>query len=108
MATLLRAWGATVVCAYDGDALLHALSERRPDAVITDRNLGGTADGFTVLKQLETYWGGTLPSLILTGDYNVSDQEQANSTGRRVLHKPVWAETLLAALQFEISRSAQM
>jgi two-component system, sensor histidine kinase len=108
MATLLRAWGATVVCASDGDALLHALSERRPDAVITDRNLGGTADGFTVLKQLETYWGGTLPSLVLTGDYNVSDQEQANSTGRRVLHKPVWAETLLAALQFEISRSAQM
>jgi two-component system, sensor histidine kinase len=107
MATLLRSLGATAVCAPDGDALLQALSGRRPDAVITDRNLGGIADGFTVLAQLETYWGGPLPSLILTGDYNVSDQEQANRTGRRVLHKPVWAETLLAALRFEMSRSAQ-
>ena len=60
------------------------------------------------LTQMETYWGGTLPSLILNGDYNVSDQEQANRTGRRVLHKPVWAHTLLAALRFEIGRSAQM
>ena len=108
MASLLRAWGATAVCASDGDALIQALSERRPDAVIADRNLGGTVDGFTVLKQLETHWGGTLPSLIITGDYNVSDQEQANSTGRRVLQKPVWADTLLAALRFEISRSAQV
>jgi hypothetical protein len=29
-------------------------------------------------------------------------------TSCRVLHKPVWLDTLLAALQFEISRSAQM
>jgi DNA-binding response OmpR family regulator len=76
--------------------------------VITDHNLGGMADGFTVLKQLEAYWGGTLPSLILTGDHRVSDLERVNNAGRRVLHKPVWADTLLAALQFEISRSTQM
>jgi PAS domain S-box-containing protein len=107
MADLLRSWGATAVCASDGDALLQALSGRRPDAVITDHNLGGMADGFTVLKQLEAYWGGTLPSLVLTGDHRVSDLERVKNAGRRVLHKPVWADTLLAALQFEISRSTQ-
>jgi hypothetical protein len=45
------------------------------------------------------------PTVKQKRNYNVSDQEQANSTGRRVLHKPVWADTLLAALRFEISRS---
>jgi hypothetical protein len=60
-----------------------------------------------VLTKLETYWGGTLPSLVLTGDCKVSDQEQANSAGRRVLYKPVWADTLLADLRLEIGRSAQ-
>jgi PAS domain S-box-containing protein len=105
IANLLKSCGAIAVCAADGDALLQALSGRRPDAVITDRNLGPTADGFTALTQLETHWGGALPSLILTGEYKVGDQEQANRTGRRVLHKPVWADTLLAALQFEIGRS---
>ena len=105
---MLKSWGATAVCALDGDALLQALSGRRPDAIIAHHNLGGPADGFMVLKQLEAHWGGTLPALILTGDYNVSQLKQANSAGRRVLHKPVWAETLLTALLFEISRSAQM
>jgi two-component system, sensor histidine kinase len=102
LASLLRAWGASTVCASDGDELLRELSGRRPDAVIADRNLGKSVDGFTVLNQLEAHWGGTLPSLILTGDYDVNDLERANSAGRRILHKPVWADSLLKALCFEI------
>ena len=108
LASLLRAWGATAVCARDGDELLRALSGRRPDAVIADRNLGGGEDGFVVLNRLEERLGGTLPSLIFTGEYNVNDQQRANDAGRRVLHKPVRAEALLAALRFELSRSAQL
>jgi len=102
LASLLRAWGAFTVCASDGDELLHALAGRKPDAVIADRNLGKSIDGFTVLNQLEVHWGGAVPSLILTGDYDVNDLERANRDGRRILQKPVWAESLLDALRFEI------
>ncbi len=70
--------------------------------MIADRNLGMSIDGFTTLNQLEAHWGGALPSLILTGDYDANDLERANSAGRRILHKPVWAESLLQALHFEI------
>jgi PAS domain S-box-containing protein len=108
LASLLKAWGATAVCASNGDELLRVLSGRRPDAVIADRNLGTAVDGFMTLNQLEAVLGGTLPSLILTGDHAAGDQDRANSAGRRVLHKPVWDHTLLAALRFELSRSGQM
>jgi PAS domain S-box-containing protein len=102
LARLIRSWGASAVCASDGDELLHALGGRKPDIVIADRNLGKSIDGFTTLNQLEAHWGGALPSLILTGDYDANDLERANSAGRRILHKPVWAESLLQALHFEI------
>jgi DNA-binding response OmpR family regulator len=105
MAALLRAWGASVVCASGGDELLRALSGRKPDAVIADRNLGRGGDGFVVLNGLEKQLGGALPSLILTGEYDLRGQEQANSAGRRILHKPVKGDALLAALCFELSRS---
>jgi DNA-binding response OmpR family regulator len=107
MATLLRAWGAITVCASSGDELLRALSGRKPDAVIADRNLGRGGDGFVVLSDLEKQLGGALPSLILTGEYDLRGQQQANSAGRRILHKPVWGDALLAALCFELSRSGQ-
>src|SRR5262249_37430453 len=61
LASLLRAWGAFTVCASDGDELLHALAGRKPDAVIAERNLGKSIDGFTVLNQLEVHWGGAVP-----------------------------------------------
>jgi two-component system, sensor histidine kinase len=108
MSSLLQSWGATAVCAQDGDELLRALAGRRPDAVIADRNLGNGDDGFVVLNRLETQLGGGLPSIILTGDYDVNDQALANSAGRRVLHKPVWDDALLNALVFEISRSSEV
>jgi two-component system, sensor histidine kinase len=103
LSDLLRVWGATTVCASDSDELLRALAGRRPDAVVADRNLGNAIDGFEVLTQLESQLGGALPALILTGDYDVSDQTRANSAGRRVLHKPVGPDALLAALRSELA-----
>jgi CheY-like chemotaxis protein len=108
MSSLLRSWGATAVCAADGDELLRALSGRRPDAVIADRKLARGSDGFAVLDNLEAHLGGTLPSLILTGEYDIHGRQLANIGRRRVLRKPVWDDALLSALRFELSRSAQM
>jgi DNA-binding response OmpR family regulator len=108
MAKLLESWGARAVCAPDGDELLRVLSGSRPDLVIADRNLGSGGDGFVVLNVLEAQLGGTLPSVILTGDYDVNDQRQVNNSGRCVLHKPVWPDALLAALCFELNHSAQL
>lgn len=108
LARLMWTIGATPVTAPQDDELLNALKGRRPDLVIADRNLGGGRDGFEALNRLEKTLGGRLPSVILTGDYDVRDQEQANKSGRCVLHKPVWPAALEAALSFELSRSADV
>jgi DNA-binding response OmpR family regulator len=65
------------------------------------------AAGFAALSRLETALGGALPSLVLTGDYDVRDLERVNAAGRRVLHKPVWPAVLHAVLRFELSRSVE-
>jgi len=105
---LLQEWGATPVAASDDGALLRALAGRRPDAVIADRDLGEGGDGFAALNRLETTLGGPLPSLVLTGDYDVRDLERVNAAGRRVLHKPVWPAVLHAVLRFELSRLVEV
>jgi two-component system, sensor histidine kinase len=104
---LLQEWGATPIAASDDGALLRALAGRRPDAVIADRDLGEGGDGFAALSRLEATLGGSLPSLVLTGDYDVRDLERVNEAGRRVLHKPVWPAVLHAVLRFELSRLAE-
>lgn len=103
---LLREWGANVVVAPNDNDLLRALAGRRPDAVIADRDLGEARDGFAALNRLEAEMGGRLPSLVLTGDFDLQDLRRVNDAGRRILHKPVWPAVLHAVLQFELSRSA--
>jgi two-component system, sensor histidine kinase len=107
LAGLLQEWGATPIAAPDDGALLRALAGRRPDAVIADRDLGEGGDGFAALSRLEAMLGGSLPSLVLTGDYDVRDLERVNEAGRRILHKPVWPAVLHAVLRFELSRLAE-
>ena len=104
LAGLLQEWGAIPIAASDDGELLRALAGRRPDAVIADRDLGEGGDGFAALSRLEATLGGSLPSLVLTGDYDVRDLERVNEAGRRVLHKPVWPSVLHAVLRFELSQ----
>ena len=104
LAGLLQEWGAIPIAASDDGELLRALAGRRPDAVIADRDLGEGGDGFAALSRLEATLGRSLPSLVLTGDYDVRDLERVNEAGRRVLHKPVWPSVLHAVLRFELSQ----
>jgi len=106
LAQLLQGWGAEIVAGVNDETLLQGLAGRRPDAVIADRHLPGPRDGFAVLDQLERALGGALPSVVLTGDYDLGDLERVNIAGRRVLHKPVWPAVLHAVLRFELNRPA--
>jgi two-component system, sensor histidine kinase len=102
---LLRSYGAATVTAAHDDELLRLLGGRRPDAVIADGHLGAGRDGFSALNRLEKELGGSLPSLVLTGDDDFDVKRRADAEGRRLLHKPVWPDGLEAALCFELSRS---
>lgn len=105
LAQLLGGWGAEIATGINDETLLQALAGRRPDAVIADRHLPGPRDGFAVLDRLDAELGA-VPSVILTGDYDLGDLERVNIAGRRVLHKPVWPAVLHAVLRFELSRPA--
>ncbi len=101
---LLVGWGAQVVRSEDDAALLATLAGRVPDAVIADMHLAPDRDGFGALDRLERAFGRRLPSLILTGDYNLRELAQLNHAKRQVLQKPVWPAVLHAVLRGEFSR----
>lgn len=101
---LLVGWGAQVVRSEDDAALLAKLAGRLPDAVIADMHLAPDRDGFGALDRLERAFGRRLPSLILTGDYNLRELAQLNHAKRQVLQKPVWPAVLHAVLRGEFSR----
>lgn len=101
---LLVGWGAEVIRGEDAGALLAALAGRAPDAVIADRHLASDRDGFAALDRLDLAFGRRLPSLVLTGDYNLRELAQLNQARRQVLQKPVWPAVLHAVLRGELSR----
>lgn len=102
---LLKAWGAEVIAAPTGKVVIERLGDRAPDVVIADCELEDEEDGFAVLDRLDRLFGRRLPSLLLTGNYDISALGQRNQANRRVLHKPVWPTVLQAVLRYELTSS---
>jgi two-component system, sensor histidine kinase len=107
LTTKLTEWGARVAHGRTTSELIAALGTSSPALLIADRYLGGKVDGFRAFDELERHFGGRLPGLILTGDYDLAGIEAANHGRRRVLQKPVWPAVLYAVLRGEISGTAR-
>jgi len=98
LALLLRARGADVAVAYDGDQALQMFSERRFDVAILDLGMPCT-DGLQVARQLTLI--SPRPFLIaLTGRARKEDLAESASAGfDEHLIKPVDPEHLVAVLR---------
>lgn len=101
LAELLREWSCDVVTAGSGGALLHALAEAkaRPAAVIADLRLPGGMDGLATIAAVSAELGYAVPALIVTGDTEPERLRAALTAGFMLLHKPIDAADLHAALQ---------
>lgn len=101
---LLTDWGCIVVHATHVEEMLLLLGSRRPDIIIADWHLAEGDDGFEAIDRMEAHFGRHLPSLILTGDYDFTALERANTSRRTVIHKPVLPKLLHAVMQAELSK----
>ncbi len=98
MSQLLGLWGC--VCssvAGIGDALLVADSGAI-DVVISDYRLREKRTGTHAISAVRERLGKTIPALLVTGDTAPERLRQASSSGIHLLHKPVQADALFAAL----------
>lgn len=102
IATLLRAWGHEVAAGMDVETLCRqhaAAGLGQVDLVIADYRLGGGLTGSAAAERLFARLGYCAPVLIVTGDTMPERLRELNTTGHRVLHKPVAPEDLQAAIR---------
>jgi len=70
----------------------------RPDIVLVDFRLHEGDDGITAVNSLRALMPG-LPALLVSGDTAPERLREAHEAGLTLLHKPVLAEQLLAAIR---------
>lgn len=96
---LLGQWGCAVIGAASSEEALEAVAAgERPDVVIADLRLGGSATGIAAIRQVAKLLGGPVPGLILTADTDPRRLREARLSGYPLLHKPVSAHALRGTL----------
>jgi two-component system, sensor histidine kinase len=107
MRSLLESWGHEVVDAETGAEILAQSLRLRdaPDLVICDYRLRGEESGVDVIDTLRAHYGRELPALLVTGDTAPDRLIDARRAGFVLLHKPVPAGKLRAAIGNLMSRA---
>jgi two-component system C4-dicarboxylate transport response regulator DctD len=89
----------------DGETMLAALADGRPDLVVSDIRLPGR-DGLALLKELRQF-DSELPVLLMTGHGDVGTAVQAMRDGAHdFIEKPFPSERLVAAVRSALEKRA--
>ncbi|MGO4668212.1 hybrid sensor histidine kinase/response regulator [Bosea sp. 2RAB26] len=100
--SLLTAWGHEAIAGTDVEELCrrHAkVGAGRVDLIIADYRLKAGLTGSEAVERLAEKLGYRARALIVTGDTMPERLRELNSTGYRVLHKPVAPDALQAAIR---------
>lgn len=99
MDSALKACAMFVLVARSLKEALHVIerSERFPDALITDHQVGDMLSG-RIIAELRRAVPTPLPAVVITGDTSVTTLDELRQQGHAVLIKPVSLERLMAGL----------
>lgn len=94
---LLRSWGFRVITAANSEEALRQLAGtgRRPDLIVCDYRLSKGGTGVDAIQGLRCAF--EIPALLISGDSSCPKSGLGRSS-YQLLHKPLSAETLRAAL----------
>jgi len=109
MCTLLQSWGATVVSAHSGAAMLDALGRSGfyPDLIVADYRLGDDETGIDVIARMRDELGVVIPALLVSGDVGedaVAAMRACGDSGVARLLKPVAPSALRTAAETLLRR----
>lgn len=104
---LFAKWGWHLIEATGLDELLAKLGPMPPDLLLVDWHINGKLDGFAVYDALDETYGFRIPGAVLTGDWDFEELKLANTSHRKVLHKPILPSVLYAVLRSELQVTQQ-
>jgi signal transduction histidine kinase/ActR/RegA family two-component response regulator len=97
MKALLESLGCTVDLADSTEGAIEIASKRRPDLVLCDFRLPANDSGLTTIQALRRRHAD-LPAILITGDTAPDRLREAQAAGLLLLHKPIGAKELIAAI----------
>jgi CheY-like chemotaxis protein len=108
MSRLLTGWGHEVLAAESTGEMLQRLDGRelRPDLIICDFGLDGGESGVEAVRTLRERAGAQAPAILVSGEGRPERAAQAEAEGLVLLHKPVGASRLRAAVGNLMRRTA--
>lgn len=106
---LLESWRAEVISAESGAEAIGQLANaaRSPDVLICDYRLRDNENALTVVETIRNEFNRDIPALLITGDTAPERLQEAVASGLELLHKPVAADELRAALGRALTNSLQ-
>jgi len=102
MQWLLEGWGCIVVCAESAKEAIQRFNNNSfiPDIIIADYRLRNNKTGVEAIQSINTNLIATIPAILITGDTSPSRIEEAQSSGYKILHKPVAPDKLRSLLSY--------
>ena len=93
-------WGCVAMIASDLESALRweAIHADAPEVVLCDLRLAGGQSGIDVLSRLKLRWPA-VRAVVITGDVVMASIDSARAAGFEVIHKPVDARRLGAAIR---------
>lgn len=107
MSVLLAGWGYAVLPARSLEQALGALERTEPQLIVTDFRLASEVTGIDVVRAVSQALGRDLPAIIVTGDTSLQGINEASASGFQVLHKPLEASSLQAAIVAALAGNSQ-
>jgi two-component system, sensor histidine kinase len=98
MSDLLMSWGCACETASSVDQALARLDAFTPHLLLVDYRLRDHRSGLEAVSLIRERLGPDLPAFLVTGDTGPQRLREAHASGLVLLHKPVPAERLHAAL----------
>jgi signal transduction histidine kinase/CheY-like chemotaxis protein len=102
---LLRAHGYDIIAAASIPLMRTHLEGRRIGArmIVADYRLGDGVTGVEAIRAIQPMLAAPAPAIIVTGDTSPDRIREAQASGYPLLHKPLDADQLLAAIQTTIA-----
>lgn len=101
MKVLLESHGCRVSQARCSEEAIRIAATTAPRIVLADLRLRGDDSGIVTVRRLRALYPD-LPALLVSGDTAPDRLQEAHLAGIRLLHKPVFAQTLVEAIVGEL------
>ena len=101
MSSLLAKWQTNYDLFNDVDSVLaHAKSNKAPDLILMDYQLGTECDGITLIKTLREIWQLQVPAVLITALRDQEVKAEVKALNIHYLSKPVKPAKLKALMNF--------